>query len=78
MKAERISGAFKAAAFDLDDTLLHDDLSISEYTKDVFRQLHAKGFLLIAASGRSRMSIKPFVDGLGCICLYIACNGAEI
>ena len=78
MEAGRKSGDFKAAAFDLDDTLLHDDLSISDYTTDVFRRLHAKGFLLIAASGRSRMSIKPFVDRLGCICLYIACNGAEI
>ena len=70
--------ALKAAAFDLDDTLLRDDLSISSYTADVFRRLSSAGFLLIAASGRSRMSIKPFVDRLGCICLYIACNGAEI
>ena len=68
----------KAAAFDLDDTLLRDDLSISAYTKRVFHRLHADGFLLIAASGRSRMSILPFVEQLGCICLYIACNGAEI
>lgn len=75
---EQNYSAFRAAAFDLDDTLLRDDLSISPYTKDVFRRLQAAGFLLIAASGRSRMSIKPFVDELGCICLYIACNGAEI
>ena len=68
----------RAAAFDLDDTLLRDDLSISAYTKNVFHRLHATGFLLIAASGRSEKSILPFVSQLGCICLYIACNGAEI
>jgi len=68
----------KAAAFDLDDTLLRDDLSISAYTVDVFSRLHASGFHLIAASGRTRMSMKPFVDQLGCITLCIACNGAQI
>ncbi len=78
MGAAPETAGFRAAAFDLDDTLLRDDLSISDYTKDVFRRLHSMGFLLIAASGRSRMSILPFVEQLGCICLYIACNGAEI
>ena len=68
----------KAAAFDLDDTLLRDDLSISAYTVDVFRRLHASGFFLIPASGRTRMSMKPFVDRLGCASLCIACNGAQI
>lgn len=68
----------KAAAFDLDDTLLRDDLSISAFTEGVFRRLNKAGFFLIAASGRSCMSILPFVERLGCICLYIACNGAEI
>lgn len=68
----------KAAAFDLDDTLLRDDLSVSSYTREVFQRLHASGFLLIAASGRTVMSMKPFVDLLGCVSLCIACNGAVI
>ena len=67
-----------AAAFDLDDTLLRDDLSISPYTVDVFHRLHASGFLFIAASGRTSMSMKSFVDELGCVSLCISCNGAEI
>ena len=41
----------KAAAFDLDDTLLRDDLSISSFTKEVFSRLKAAGFSFIAASG---------------------------
>ena len=68
----------KAAAFDLDDTLLRDDLTFSPYTLDVFRRLHESGFLFVAASGRTRMSMKPFVDQLNCVSLYISCNGAEL
>ncbi len=68
----------KAAVFDLDDTVLRDDLSISQYTRSVFHRLHSKGFVFVAASGRTQMSMKPFVDFLGCTSLYISCNGAEI
>ena len=68
----------KAAAFDLDDTLLHDDLSISLYTKEVFRTLASNGFLFIAASGRTLLSMKPFTDFLSCVSICISCNGALI
>lgn len=68
----------KAAAFDLDDTLLRADLSISLFTKDVFHRLRNSGFTFIAASGRTRMSMKPFVDELGCVSICISCNGAQI
>lgn len=67
-----------AVIFDLDDTVLRDDLSISDYTKDVFRRLCSSGVAIIPASGRTRMSMKPFVDQIGCACLIISCNGAEI
>lgn len=68
----------KAVVFDLDDTLLHDDLTISDYTVSVFRRLHQAGFRVIAASGRAQLSMKPYVDQLGCVDAYISCNGAEI
>lgn len=70
--------SLKAAAFDLDDTLLRDDLSVSSFTADVFHRLHDRGFLFVAASGRTLMSMKPFTDRLGCVSLCIACNGALI
>ena len=69
---------WKAAAFDLDDTLLRDDLSISSRTVEVFRRLHGSGFTFIAAGGRTRMSMQPFTNRLGCVSLCIACNGALI
>lgn len=68
----------KAAVFDLDDTLLHDDLSISPFTAEVFRSISRSGFRFVAASGRTLMSMKPFTDLLGCVSLCIACNGALI
>ena len=68
----------KAVVFDLDDTLLRDDLSISDFTVRVFRRLHEAGFFVIAASGRAQLSMKPYVDQLGCVSVYISCNGAEI
>lgn len=67
-----------AVVFDLDDTILHDDLTISDFTVRVFRALHQKGFHIIAASGRSQFSMKPYIDQLGCISAYISSNGAEI
>ncbi len=68
----------KAVIFDLDDTLLHDDLTISDYTVRVMRTLHDRGVHIIPASGRSHMSMKPFVDQLRCASCSVSTNGAEI
>jgi len=67
-----------AVVFDLDDTLLHDDLTISDYSVQVFHRLRDKGITIIAASGRAQLSMKPYVDQLDCVSAYISCNGAEI
>ena len=67
-----------AITFDLDDTMLRDDRTLSGFTVDVIRKAAARDIRIIPASGRARDSMKPFVDQLGCADLYIACNGAEI
>ena len=67
-----------AVVFDLDDTLLRDDLTISDFTVRVFEALHRKGVHIIAASGRSQFSMKPYVEQIGCLSAYISSNGAEI
>ena len=69
---------FRAVAFDLDDTLLRDDLTISDYTVRVLRTLAAAGVHIIPASGRAQQSMKPFVDQIRDISFYICCNGAQI
>ena len=68
----------RAIAFDLDDTMLRDDRTLSPYTVRTLRRAAAMGVHVIPASGRARDSMKPFVDELGCASCYIACNGAEI
>lgn len=67
-----------AVAFDLDDTLLRDDLTISDYTVGVLRRASKEGIVVIPASGRARDSMKPFVEQIGCAACYISCNGAEV
>lgn len=69
---------FQAVSFDMDDTLLRDDLTISDRTVRVLRGLSDVGVHIIPASGRARMSILPFVEQLSCSSLYITCNGAEL
>ncbi len=69
---------FEAVAFDLDDTLLRDDLTISERTLAVLREAAARGVHIIPASGRAWESMRPFVRQIGCSEVCIACNGAEL
>ncbi|MBR5345985.1 MAG: HAD family phosphatase [Clostridia bacterium] len=68
----------RAIAFDLDDTMLRDDRTLSAFTVTVLRKAAELGVKIIPASGRARNSIRPFVDQIGCAACYIACNGAEI
>lgn len=68
----------QAIAFDLDDTLLRDNLTLSEKTISVVRQAAAAGIRIIPASGRARESMRGFVEQLGCASCYISCNGAEV
>lgn len=68
----------QAIAFDLDDTLLRSDRTISAHTVRVLREAAERGIEIIPASGRARDSMKPFVEQLGCASMYISCNGAEV
>ena len=68
----------RAAAFDLDDTLLRDDRTLSDFTVRTLRDAAAAGVHIIPASGRAHDSMWPYVEQLGCASLVIACNGAEL
>ncbi len=78
MKKKPDVHSFRAVAFDLDDTLLRDDLSISSETIFTLRTLSSAGISVIPASGRSQMSMRPFVDRISVGSAYISCNGAEL
>ena len=68
----------RAIAFDLDDTLLRSDMSISAYTLSVLHRAADQGIIILPASGRTRDSMYPTVSLIGCASAFIACNGADI
>ena len=69
----------RAIAFDLDDTLLRPDGSISPYTVDVLRRAHDRGILIIPASGRTYGSMLKAVPPILSLSACLAsCNGSEV
>lgn len=70
--------SIRAIAFDLDDTLLRSDLTVSDYTVEVLRRAAAKGIVILPASGRTRDSMFPTVEHIGCASAFISCNGADV
>ncbi len=68
----------RAIAFDLDDTLLRSDLTISDYTVDVLTRAAQQGIVILPASGRTRDSMWPSVQRIGCASAFISCNGADV
>ena len=68
----------RAIAFDLDDTLLRSDLTVSDYTVDVLRRAADRGIIILPASGRTRDSMFPTVQRIGCADAFISCNGADV
>ncbi|MBQ8200895.1 MAG: HAD family phosphatase [Clostridia bacterium] len=71
--------SIRAVAFDLDDTLLRSDSTISDYTVDVLHRAAAQGVHIIPASGRTSVSmwkaIPRILDIGSC---FVSCNGAEV
>ena len=70
--------SIRAIAFDLDDTLLRSDLSVSAYTIDVLHRAAERGIIILPASGRTRDSMFPTVQRIGCASAFISCNGADV
>ena len=57
-------------AIDLDDTLLRDDISISEYTGEVLRKAGALGIRIVIATGRMFQAARPWGQILHVGCPY--------
>lgn len=70
--------SIRAIAFDLDDTLLRDDHTISDVTVAILRKAHQQGIFILPASGRTFCSMQSFVERLGCADAVISANGAQI
>lgn len=54
----------KMIVMDLDDTLLNDELIISDYTKKVIFNAHKEGIKIVIASGRPTPAIMPYAKEL--------------
>ncbi len=54
--------AMKILFFDLDDTLLHSDKTISEYTLKTLKECQARGLLVAFATSRGQMRKSPFAE----------------
>lgn len=68
----------KVIISDLDGTLLNSDHRISEYTKEVFRELHQQDYLIIVATGRHHLDAMPIIETLGFPIYLVTSNGARI
>ena len=47
--------SIRGVTFDLDDTLLRDDLTVSSFTVSVMRELSRRGVAVLPASGRASL-----------------------
>ena len=52
--------AIKLIAIDLDDTLLHDDISVSDNTKKVLKSAMDSGVKIVIATGRMFQAARPW------------------
>ena len=55
----------KMIAIDLDDTLLHDDISLSDYTKDILRKVMERNIRIVIATGRMFQAARPWGQAIG-------------
>ena len=52
-------------AIDLDDTLLRDDISVSDYTKQVLARALSRGVRIVIATGRMFQAARPWGKAIG-------------
>lgn len=69
---------YKLVAIDLDDTLLADDLQISERTVEAIKEAQDGGVRVVIATGRMHSSALPYAKLLGLKHELITYNGALV
>lgn len=68
----------KVIVSDLDGTLLNSDHRISDYTKQVFKELYQQEYLIIVATGRHHLDAMSIVAALDFPLYLVTSNGARI
>lgn len=73
-----MSKEIKVIITDLDGTLLNTNHKISDYTKEIFQELHKQNYLLIVATGRHHLDAMPIIESLELPIYLVTSNGARI
>lgn len=68
----------KLVAIDLDDTLLRDDLTISQFSMDILKEVQEAGVIVTLATGRMLPSARPYAEQLGFDVPLITYQGALV
>lgn len=68
----------KLIALDMDGTLLHDDQTVSDYTKTVISQALSQGVQVVLCTGRPLNMCYHYAEALYLSTYIVTCNGAEI
>lgn len=68
----------RVIGLDLDSTLLRDDKTISDYTKNVLEKACRRGIYVMPATGRTRTAIPECVESIQGIDYAVCSNGASV
>lgn len=68
----------KLIAIDLDDTLLREDLSVSDINIESINKAKALGYTVILASGRGPFSMRKYAKIIGVDSYIVSYNGAMV
>ncbi|MEW8957491.1 MAG: Cof-type HAD-IIB family hydrolase [Moorella sp. (in: firmicutes)] len=71
-------GRIRLVAFDLDGTLLNDDLEIDARTKEAIKRVRGKGIIVTLATGRMFSSARPYAVELGLDLPLVVYHGAQL
>lgn len=72
------SSLIRLITIDLDETLLHQDKTFSNYSRDVIRRLIEKGYLVVPASGRDLKRMGENILTMSGIHYAVTLNGAQV
>jgi Cof subfamily protein (haloacid dehalogenase superfamily) len=68
---------YSLAAFDMDETLLRPDGTLSDYAAGVLRAMGAKGIRVVPCTGRPYGGVLGHLEKIGLDTAGIFCNGAQ-
>ena len=69
---------YKVMATDLDGTLLRDDKTISEETRQALEQITQQGVIFLPSTGRTHRELPNALKGLPFISYALCCNGGAV